>query len=212
MWIEGSVILAVLLWAAVAYFMGGNFLRGGRQIKRREITAAVDSMFDTEENIRQRMEAAPQDPVLTIKWADLARYQDDPSEAMRRSERVIQRFPRLLQGYILMARALWSTEKPEQAYLLVSKMLRQFPEDGELHEIRVAQARDLKDWRGMLASARFLRKEHWQHFNGFLSEFEALMALGRTEEAAAFLVLTEAAFPDNEKVAVLWDQLEGIHG
>ncbi len=204
-WIAGGV--ALLFWGLVAFFIGGRFRRGSRQIERNDISKAVAAIYDTPDNIALRMEHEPRNPVPAFKWATIAADDRDWPEAIRRAEITIQRFPKLLQGQQLLTRALWETGQKQRAYQMTRAQLRRYPDDMETLGGVIWQARELGDWRSVRNAARVFRLDH-QFVQGFKEEAIAELELGCLKRARKLLEAAELLFPEHEELTQAWERLE----
>lgn len=201
-------IATALLWVAAGGYALRSYRRTGRALLRNRTNQAVAEVYDTPDGIAQRMRDAPDDPVPAIRHALLAEGEQDWPEVIRRAEALVQRFPKLIAGHLMLARGLWNVGERDRSRAMMRVLLRRFPEDAEVLEFTIMQARTDGDWKRVATLGRRFRREYMLVLNGYAYEIEALIKLRRIDDAAKVLHLAEREFPDHPGVAKLWEEFE----
>lgn len=202
LWITAGV--AAGLWCWLMVLMIGRFRRNNRLLERGRIDQDVREMFDTPENIHQRMIDTPGDPVPAIKWALLG--EGDAFEA--RMRQVLARFPTLQQPNLFLARRLLANGDLRGVKPLSRRLLRLYPGDFDAVALAVELAVAEGQWPRARSLAKRLRKMHSYSIHSFRAAFTAYLAMDDLDAAQAVLVEAEQEFGQAADVADLWDRLE----
>jgi hypothetical protein len=205
-----TAVIAALLWAIALFFALRQYRRIGRSIHRSHLQMHIKSSYLNAEELETQMAAGSKDEVVAIRWAMLAEQAEDWPETMRRAEVVMQRFPDLLEGPMLLVRALRATGDQPQAKALARKWLYKFPHDLELLYQLLEMAYAQRDFPAVLKLAAAIKRAAPSSSHPHLLKIDALFEIGDLKRVEKALVAAEAEFPENPDVAKLWDRYEAI--
>jgi len=200
-------LVAALMWAIAFFFSIRQFRRTTRSHRRGEVQSQINSSFLNADEINAMFEAGSNDPVVVMRWAMLA--QDAP-ELARRAERAMQQFPDLLHGAILMVRARYAMGETKRAEAMARKWLYLFPWDIELLSMLIEFAEARKDRPEVLRLVEKMRKAMPTKVEPRLLQIKTLMDIGNLKRIEKALVVAEAEFPEDPRVAELWDRYEAM--
>ncbi len=205
MWVWVTCAITIGLWLWAGRLAWDVMMRTGRGIESGKISQQVHEMFGTEADIRQRMLDTPNDPAPAIKYASMAG--NDWGELKQRAQAVVQRFPTMMQGGALLARALWELGEKDEARKVTRRLLQRYPRDPPMRLFAAEQALDLGQQRRALHHARAVRKEYPEDVWAYLIEVNVLIDQKKYLQAETLLNDAEARMPDNEHIDKLWDRL-----
>jgi predicted Zn-dependent protease len=204
-WIMGAA--AAVLWVVALRKAWDVAMRTGRQIERSKIGQAVGEMYASEAELVDRIEREPREPAPLLKYAGMAAAAEKWPEMEERARLAIKRFPRVIQGYVLLGHALWQSGDKEQSRIVVRKALKRFPEDHELRMLAIQQAMDIGNWQMAARISRKVRRDV-DHPVGYVSEVMALIQLKQYAKAEKILNEADTEMPDNAEIAEAWGKLE----
>ena len=202
-----TAVAAGLLWAVALFFAIRQFRRIGRNIRRGHLQMHIRSSYANAEELNKQFEAGSTDPVVVIRWAMLA---GDAQDLARRAELVMQRFPDLLEGPLLLVHAWRSMGDDQRAEALARKWYYYFPYDIELITLLIEFAQARKDWPAVLPLSKAMSGAAPTSCHPLLLKINALIEIGNLKRIEKALVAAEAEFPENPEVAKLWDRYEAM--
>lgn len=128
----------------------------------------------------------PGDPRFALGLAQIAHADRTFEIALSRWAFVRKRFPGIAEGYTAGANAFMESGQLEAAEALALRAIKQFPDNigGTLEYARIAMRR--QDWEQALLRWRPVR-DHFGNCIGFVESANALVQLGRYNEAEATL-------------------------
>lgn len=203
-WVFGAVAVGLWLWAGRGAW--DVMMRSGRRIESDQIGQKVREMYGSEAEIQQRMNAEPNEPALAIRYAMMAG--ENWPELKQRAAYVVERFPTVLQGGALLARALWELGEKDASRKVTRRVLHRYPGDVQLGLFAANQALDAGDRRGALRKTRAIRKDHPQDVWAYVAEANMLIDEKKYLQAEEILNQADVHIPDNEHVNRIWARLE----
>jgi tetratricopeptide (TPR) repeat protein len=172
----------------------------------RELRAAGD--FDAAETIlTQAVNTFPDNPRPRIELAQIAQQRGQPAQALTKWDAVITAFPGTVDAYIGAATALNDLGRFADAQNVLAPALRVSPDSAEVAALNTWIAH----YKGEFASAA----DGWAQFRqrfpnnqaGFTGGIASLLALSRSDEAAALAEEAVQLFPGNLTIAVEYARL-----
>jgi L-fucose mutarotase/ribose pyranase (RbsD/FucU family) len=199
-----TLTLAVVAWTLSSYLTISRFRRNARYDRRRVISLDVQHLNATLPEVLQMMRNDPANPVPAIRFAVFADQAHDWPELRKRAEEVVRHFPGLVDGYLLLARALWAMQEAGAARAVMRRTIRRFPEDDEALEFAIHLARMEPDWRRMTRLGRKLERKSCSSINSYRYQVEALIQLGRLDDVVKVLRRAERFVPEDKQLPELW--------
>lgn len=203
-WVFGAAAVGLWLWAGrLAWDV---MMRTGRGIESGKISQQVREMYGSEAEIQQRMNAEPKEPAPAIKYATMAG--ENWPELKLRATCVVERFPTILHGGAMLARALWELGEKDAARKVTRRVLHRYPGDVQMRLFAVNQLLDTGDQRGALRQTRAIRKDNPQDVWAYFAEVNVLIDQKKFRQAEDVLNQADTHIPDNEHINQLWARLE----
>ncbi|HXM24757.1 MAG TPA: tetratricopeptide repeat protein [Chthoniobacterales bacterium] len=140
------------------------------------------------------------DAVTSFAW--VAHNRRDWPAAIKRWEKVLDRFPQLRDPRRLAAQVLMEMGRFEEATSVLSPAIRMFPDDPDILVLSgwlATRRRDIDAAEGIWAS---VRQRFPQSVDGYFGYALALREVGRLSEAEAILMDAAQRFPDNSIIAM----------
>ena len=201
-------IIAALLWAIALFFAIRQYRRIGHAIHRSHLEGHIRSSYLNAEELEAKIAAGSNDEAVVICWAMLPQKTEDWPELARRAEVVMQRFPGLLDGPLLLVRAWRAMGDQTRAEKLARKCLYYYPYDLELLYLLTEFAHAKQDWPTLLKIAAAIKRAAPTGIHPNILEINTLFEIGNLKRIEKALVATEAEFPENPEVAKLRDRYE----
>lgn len=203
-WVIG--VLAVVLWGWALNKAWGVMVGTGRNIENGKVGQRVREMYVSEPAVLRLMEESPEDPAYAVKYASMAG--ENWAELKLRATQVLKRYPHLIFGYAMLARALSELGEKEAARRVTRRGLRRFPRDVELGVYAFHQAVASGHHRTALRIIRRLRLEHNDSGWIYAIEVELLIRLRRFAEAERALNEADKHLKDDKAINESWAKLE----
>ena len=203
-WVIG--VLAVVLWGWALNKAWGVMVGTGRNIENGKVGQRVREMYVTEADVLRLMEQSPEDPAYAVKYATMAG--ENWEELKLRATDVQKRYPHLVFGYTMLARALSELGDKEAARRVTQRGLRRFPRDVELGIYSFHQVVASGHHRTALRIIRRLRVEHNDAGWMYATEVDLLIRLKRFAEAERALNEADKHLTDDEVINASWAKLE----
>jgi len=149
---------------------------------------------EAEALMRQGQKAHPRDPLYAKGLADIAQAKGDHEDAIQHYAVLRKRFPGIIEGYVCGAVSLLATNRLDEAEALAERAIKLFPNDirGYLEHARVAVRR--ANWAEALTRWKRVQ-DRFSHQFGYFGYAQALVRLGRHEEADKELAAARTRFP-----------------
>jgi len=154
--------------------------------------------------LSEACERFPADEGAAIHWADCAMRRSDPEEALRRYAVARERFPKSPFGYTNSLQVLRASGQNERAEAMLEEAVEKFPDNLDLHYEWTAGASNRGDWPEALRRAKISQERFPDTPRGVLPAFQALTAMGRTEEADALIQEAADRFPNDPTILHRW--------
>jgi predicted Zn-dependent protease len=203
-WVIGAI--AVVLWGWALKKAWGVMMGTGRNIENGHVGQRVREMYMPEAELVERMKENPEEPAYAIKYA-LAAGENWP-ELRDRSAQVLKKFPHLLFGYTMLARALSQLGEKDEAEKLVRRGLARYPRDIELGATAFQQAVANGKHRQAFGIIRRLRKEYPEVSWLCAMEFDLLMLEKRYVDAEKLLNKADVVMPGDQIINEAWAKLQ----
>ena len=145
--------------------------------------------------LRDAARRFPDQPGLAIEWARLGEHHSNRAEAVRRWDRVRERFPDQPAGHLGAAQARREAGQIDQAETLLAAALERFPHEGVLRFEHAVLAAARADWPAAAERWQILRERFPEQPAGYVAGAVALREQGRRADAEALLVEAAARFP-----------------
>jgi tetratricopeptide (TPR) repeat protein len=144
----------------------------------------------------------PDNPDLLAQYAWIAMSRQRWDEALQWWESMRERSPDRADAYIWAARALWQSERPDEAEAMAAEAVERFPDNtGAMAESAwVAVAR--RDWPEALRRWQLVYEPNPERLDAAIGTVQALRMVGRFDEAEAMASEALTRFPDNADLAV----------
>jgi tetratricopeptide (TPR) repeat protein len=167
-----------------------------------EVLSRSDREAESNALLERNMKRFHSGPWILVAYADNPRRRGDAAETERRVKPLIERFPRLINGYIIGIWALTAQQKYAEAEALIAAGdlnvdggLKQF---GQIPAAEIASAR--KDWRRAADLWMGVRVGSPGHIDAYAKGSEALRELGDLEAARDFIDAGIKRYPDNRLI------------
>jgi len=151
--------------------------------------------FDEAEALMdQGHKSHPRDVYFAQGLGEVALARGDYDTAIERWSTLRRQFPGVVQGYVLGVEALLAKKRLEAAEALAEQAVKQFPDEmiAYLGYARVAVQR--QDWERALQRGQPVR-ERFDWLAGYIGTAQAMIHLGRHDEAEALLADARVRFP-----------------
>jgi tetratricopeptide (TPR) repeat protein len=137
----------------------------------------------------------PRDYYFPMGLGEIAQAKGDHDEAIQRHAGLRKRFPGVVQGYTRGALSLAAKNRLDEAEALAEEAMQRFPDDigGFLEYARLAGRRE--DWPEALRRWQIVQGEFSTKSFGYMGRAQAMIRLGRYDEADALLADTRIRFP-----------------
>lgn len=203
-WVIGTI--CVVLWGWALNKAWGVVVGTGRNIENGKVAQRVREMYVSEAEAMKLMEEAPEDPAYAVKYASLAG--ENWAELKLRATMVFKRYPHLIFGYAMLARALSELGEKAEAQRVTRRGLRRFPRDVELGIYAFHQAVAIGRTKAALRIIRRLLVEHGDAGWMYVTEVDLLIRLKRFADAEKVLNKADAQIPGDEVINEAWAKLE----
>jgi tetratricopeptide (TPR) repeat protein len=189
---HGALLLLValagtLVWVALIVFALQWMSRRGYQRRERDLNFAMMAAPWSDSHVESLVARAPTSETLLGQYVRNAAERKDWPEALRRADLFIARLPRSPAAWLARATALQGAGREEEATAALDKAVRLGPKDPATLLAWSRDAIKRKEWSEALRRFDRMRRyaPDWQ--NPYTEGVDALMELGRREEAEALL-------------------------
>jgi predicted Zn-dependent protease len=160
-----------------------------------EVLLKLKLYDEAEALMREGRKKHPGDVFFATGLASVALERGDYSAACSRYEAVRKRFPGAWIGYSLGAQALIASNRLEEADVVAEQSIKRFPHEisGFLEYARLAMRRE--DWAEALRRWEVIQDTFKDRVFGPLGRAQALIKLGRYEEADEVIATGRLRFP-----------------
>ena len=203
-WIIGTI--CVVLWGWALNKAWGVIVGTGRNIENGKVAQRVREMYVSEAEAITLMEQTPEEPAYAVKYASQAG--ENWTEMKLRASVVLERYPHLIFGYAMLARALSELGEKAEAQKITRRGLRRFPRDVDLGIYAFHQAVAAGQIRTALRIVRRLRVEYVDSSWIYVTEVNLLIGLKRFAEAEKVLNKADTQIPGDEVINEAWAKLE----
>jgi predicted Zn-dependent protease len=195
---RGDIEAALAIWAGLR----ANFPQSPAAVVRAAALLVQRRRFaDAEPVLREGLERFPGDIRVAAEYAQLASHRRDWPEALRRWQRVCERFPEHAPGYAAAAAALREMARYDEADALLADAIARFPGNVGLSTEYAVVARQRRDWPETFRRWQLVCERFPQQAYGYAGAAGALRQIGRLDEADAILADAVARFPADQGLA-----------
>ena len=197
---DGSHESALQIWRRLVELYP-DYVRRDPQSAR--LTLGLNLYEEAEALANAGIKRSPMNWVYAEVYAEVAERRGDLAEAIIRWARVRRRFPNRFLGYTREAECLLRVGKPAQAEELAQRAMSRFPDERDCWLTSARIAEELGNWTEALSRWNAVAERFPDLPHGFSGAARAMLALGRHDEAEAWLVTARYSHPLNLEIAVM---------
>jgi tetratricopeptide (TPR) repeat protein len=166
-----------------------------------EVLLGLRRFDEAEALMNEGKTKSPTDPAYAIGLAEVARARGDHETALQRWAMVRKQFPDAMEGYAWGVAALRELKRLPEAEALTQQTMARFPREvlGFMEYGRLADLQ--QNWEPALERWNIVRTR-FNHSSGYTGEANALVKLGRFDEADALFLQTCVRFPTEPAPAI----------
>jgi tetratricopeptide (TPR) repeat protein len=189
---HGALLLLIalagtLVWVAFIVFASRLLFRRAMEQREKDLKFKMEAAPRSDSHMESLLAGAPRSETLLRQYATNPAERGDWPEALRRADLFIARLPRSPAAWLARTTALQGAGREEEAAVALRKAVRFGPKDPATLFAWSRDAMKRKEWNEALRRYDRMRQyaSHWH--DSYTGAADALMELGRREEAEALV-------------------------
>jgi tetratricopeptide (TPR) repeat protein len=167
-----------------------------------EVLARSGRVAESDALLEKNMVRFRSSPWLHVAYAENSRRRRDGPETERRARPLVEKFPKLINTYVIGIWALTAQHKYDEAEALIKKGEKAIGKElghfGKIPAAEIASARG--DWRAAAPLWMEIRMSYPSHAQAYSGGSQAFRELGDLESAKDMIEAGVKRFPDDEAI------------